>query len=381
MDQMIFVRKFLKKLALLSLPFIFILGIEQFVLPSNFFTFRVWEAATVKSLLPLFPGSFYPNQNLSMIEEGDLGHHTPKAVKRTADWSIDSFGFRNSKSNCDFFPLVLVGDSTAVGTGVTQDQTLANRLISKNICSYSFATGSLTEFLRDYPKMYSQPKIVIMPRIERALSYLEKLEEKNFKDSTLRSLAWKLRSNDTFQFISKILDRSINSNMLYYIKNRLLTSNIKNTLQSEKQKEATRSNYEKLSFEEKVMFIEGDSANADRSDEEIQKIADTLEGYQVTLKARGMHFIFMPVPNKETILYFLLPSKKPSNFLPRLFSELSKRNVDYIDLVPSFSEIVKNGKMPYQFDDTHWSADGIEAASGLIEMKVSRLLRNEKENN
>ena len=65
-------RKFLFKSNLFLLPFFLALCLELFILPMDFFTFRVWEAIVVRKYRNLFPGHFYPNMEITKIEEGDL---------------------------------------------------------------------------------------------------------------------------------------------------------------------------------------------------------------------------------------------------------------------------------------------------------------------
>ena len=72
-------KKFLLKLTLLLGPFA-LLGIVTLLSPLNTFTFRIWEALVVLERNSFLKGPFYPNQHLTMNEEGDLANGTPGAI-------------------------------------------------------------------------------------------------------------------------------------------------------------------------------------------------------------------------------------------------------------------------------------------------------------
>ncbi|MDI7259530.1 MAG: hypothetical protein QME90_06390, partial [Thermodesulfobacteriota bacterium] len=87
-------KKILFKSALFLLPFFLSIFIELFILPIDLFTFRVWESLVVRKYRNILAGPFYPNMEITKIEEGDLAHHTRFAVKKEVQWITDRYGFR-----------------------------------------------------------------------------------------------------------------------------------------------------------------------------------------------------------------------------------------------------------------------------------------------
>src|SRR5436190_16159164 len=96
-------KKLIYKIFLLvAVPAILIIISEAFIFPVNFFTYRIYEAISFNSfLVKNTKGIYYPNSNVTMVEEGDLGHHTDKAVKKEAAWRTDKYGYRNDSATAD----------------------------------------------------------------------------------------------------------------------------------------------------------------------------------------------------------------------------------------------------------------------------------------
>ncbi|MGB9628950.1 MAG: hypothetical protein ACPL6D_09830, partial [Thermodesulfobacteriota bacterium] len=120
-------KRFSLKLALFLLPILTALTVELFVLPMDFFTFRVWEAIVVRKFKNLFTGPFYPNINLTKVEEGDLTHHTKFSKKKKVKWITDRYGYRKINTNGPF-RIVIAGDSNIAGSGLSQEETLSEVL-------------------------------------------------------------------------------------------------------------------------------------------------------------------------------------------------------------------------------------------------------------
>lgn len=159
-------------------------AIELFLLPINFFTFRVWEALVAQRF---YSGHFYPNMKISMLEVGDLGHHTPFAVKKRVEWETDRYGFRKHDSGVNRYRVVIIGDSNIDGSGLTQDDTLFEVLGRRLKCGvYPFTNGNIftSERFRDNP-----PEVVILESIERSISALEGPEPNQTKSSWIESVS------------------------------------------------------------------------------------------------------------------------------------------------------------------------------------------------
>jgi alginate O-acetyltransferase complex protein AlgJ len=123
------VRKYSIKYILFFLPFIIAICIELFVLPIDYFTFRVWETLSTRRSFGVLKGPFYTDMIISKTENGgDLDSRTRCAMKKDVTWITDQYGYRKDKFLQKRYPVIVVGDSNFVGTGITPDDTLANIL-------------------------------------------------------------------------------------------------------------------------------------------------------------------------------------------------------------------------------------------------------------
>jgi hypothetical protein len=156
-----------RKILLIVSPIALLWLLELFAFPEDLFTFRVWDAIAVRNRNIALSGAFYPNRSFDRIEQGDLAPYSPNAVYRKVHWQTDADGFRNTESDCTYYPIVIVGDSFAVGTGLSQSDTLAS-VLSRRLkkCVYSFSTMELNDYLRSKRWLKSKPQIVIYLKSE-----------------------------------------------------------------------------------------------------------------------------------------------------------------------------------------------------------------------
>ncbi len=338
----------LKKLGLLALPFVLWPLIEVFVLPMNFFTFRIWETISVNTMR-IMSGPFYPNIHMKMVEEGELAPRTPYAQKRPVEWYTDAYGYRNRDLEND---VLLIGDSNITGAKLSQDETLAEVLEQRlNRPVYSFAPATMNRFLATDRFVKDPPHLVIVSSIERRVPGLPAVGANGFQ-SEVRDMTGTFISNSSFLTSLAVTADRISKLGLYH---RTL-ADIERALGKK----------EYISYNNEF-FIEGDTANRTYSEEEIEQIADVLQGYQKALQERGIQFLFLPIPNKENIYYQLLPSKKKATFLPRLYAKLEERGVPYVDLQESFNKLYQQEQVQlYPADDAHWNEVAVKVAAKLL---------------
>lgn len=342
------VKKLLLKLTLLLLPFLVWPVIEAAVLPINFFTFRVWETLSVNSMR-IMSGPFYPNRYMKMEEEGELAPRTAFAEKRVVEWYTDEYGYRNRDSKCD---VLLIGDSNITGAKLSQEETLAEvleRRLDKEV--YSFAPATVNRFLGSQRFEQDPPEVVIVSSIERRIPELPAVGANGIASKVRDITGTTIGASPVLTWLAVTADR-ISKLALY-----------RRTLA---QIDRTFGKKEYISYQNEF-FIEGEIANRDFSQEEINQIAEVLEGYKQALEARGIKFIFMPIPNKENIYYELLPSQKKPDFLPRLMAELKQREVDVIDTQSTFENLYHEKNIPlYPVDDAHWNNTAVEVAASMV---------------
>ncbi|MFD1187548.1 alginate O-acetyltransferase AlgX-related protein [Pontibacter rugosus] len=358
------VKKLLRKLLLLALPFILWPLIEVFLLPMDVFTFRIWETISVNTVR-IMPGPFYPNVHMKMVEEGELAPRTPYAEKRPVEWFTDAYGYRNRDTKND---VLLIGDSNITGAKLSQDETLAEVLEARlNRPVYSFAPATMNRFLATDRFEKDPPHLVIVSSIERRIPGLPAVGA-NGLNSEIRDFTGTLISSSSFLTNLAVTADRISKLGLY-----------RRTL-ADMDRALGRKEY--ISYNNEF-FIEGEIANREFSEEEITQIAAILEGYKIALQERGIQFLFLPIPNKENIYYKLLPSQQKATFLPRLFAELDKREVPYVDLQPSFNRLYQQEEVPlFPADDAHWNQIAVKVAAKLLSehATVAQLKVNTTEN-
>ncbi|MCC9166764.1 alginate O-acetyltransferase AlgX-related protein [Pontibacter harenae] len=328
----------------------------------NFFTFRIWETISVNTM-KVMPGPFYPNIYMKMEEEGELAPRTQFSEKRLVEWYTDEYGYRNRDSKCD---VLLIGDSNITGAKLTQDETMAEvleRMLQKDV--YSFAPATMNRFLATERFQEDPPEVVVVSSIERRVPELPAVGA-NGINSKLRNITGTIIGSSQILTSFAVTADRVSKLGLY----RRTLANIDRNL----------GNRDYIVYNNEL-FMEGEYANREYSEEEIMRISDVLEGYKNALDERGIRFLFMPIPNKENVYYKMLPSQKEATFLPRLFAELEKRNIPYLDTQSTFRQLHEQKNMAlYPRDDAHWNEKAVEAAASLLanELQPQHSKKSEK---
>jgi len=334
------IKKFLKRTALFVLLPLFILSItEAYILPPNFFTYRVWEAIVYKNPVPHL-GSFYPNTHIKMDEQGDLAARTRYAVvKKNIEWSIDELGFRND-SFVEDQDLLLIGDSFTAGLTLNQDETITRRvkvLLGGKAKVYNIAPASFGDFAFLYQnKFLAKPKVVIFSLVERNLPDAFSLQQ----DAIDRKLKLSRVVSKTFDF------RQLNKNI-----DRLLAFNSLKWAAAKVNK--TRIGYQSP-FDSTLFFMKGKEVKIFTL-KEAEQTAKKIIGYKKYCDDAGIQFLFLPMPNKETVYYDMVPLRQQPQFLLQLDSILRGAGVETINSLGIYNSIKGQAGMLYQPDDTHWN--------------------------
>lgn len=364
---------------LLALAIILILySIELFILPINFFSYRVFTSIIVNELKSVLPGHFYPNMKISMVEEGDLGHHTKLAIKKMVKWETDRYGYRkHDNGRINKYKIVIIGDSNIVGSGLTQQDILSEVLEQRlGVGVYPLtdtAIPPINVFLNSSRFIDNLPDVVIMGVVER---YILKLPEVSLDNKSSRSPWLKriiesyLRSNIS---LTIVLDRVYKNSICSLIKagiNRIKSAILERSrflltkkIENGESKKST-----------KMLFLQGMRANNDAPPEEMVGVVNIIKSYNQILRKKGIRFIFLPIPNKENIYYELLPSIKKPIFLEQLIQKLRNESIEVVDTQKAFEEARDKNLLLYHLDDTHWNENGVNLAADFIE----RLLKENR---
>jgi alginate O-acetyltransferase complex protein AlgJ len=361
-------KKFVFKLSLFLGPFLVALALELFVLPIDFFTFRVHEALVVRKFRNILEGNFYPNRNLIKEEEGDLGHHTKYTFKRTVQWITDSHGYRKKESGRLEYDVVIIGQSETFGASLTQKEMLSEMLEEQlHLGVYPFAPAGVSSFLKERRFILYPPKIVIVTSMERAIFLLPPARIRSGENwgflASVEDRIETMRENRWVQSIGVFLDRLYKMNMVRYLKASL------------ERKFSGGGRFGSTWVDTRygtIFFLEGAKANREVPEKEMDRAVRTIKGYEDVFKSRGIRFIFLPIPNKETIFYEALGTRRPV-FLKRLVRRLRELGVETVDAQQAFEKAFQEDSvLLYQRDDSHWNANGVRIAADLLRQLIEK---------
>jgi len=354
---------FLKIFCLVCLLPYFLPLIVDIIVPTRVFTFRVWETISVKQRNFILRGPFYPNTKIFKREYGELTPYTACAVAKHVTWETDRHGYRKRKSDNTDYQIVIVGDSNTVGSGLTQEDTIAEVLEHKSgLNIYPLAPANINDFLAYDRFTIHPPKLVILQVIERDLLKVSRPRSTAISEARKKLNAqFKIPFQSLYEPIAIFHDRLQKQASFNYF-----LSTLERRFQPE---QASLCKAEKVGA---PIFWQGLRANQIYSEEETDSIVLVLESTRHALNERGIEFIFLPVPNKESIYYDRLPVRKKPMLLDRLAEKLSDRDVDFVDTQTAFARAYQEDPdlLLYPLDDTHWNAQGVEIAAELIWQKI-----------
>jgi lysophospholipase L1-like esterase len=357
-------KRFLLKLLFFSFPFLVLIGIELFVLPIDFFSFRAWEAIMVKQFHSVLSGQFYPRIDITKIEVGgDLDPHSPFAVPKRAKWMTDRYGYRKKDIEGLKPQVVVIGDSNIIGAGMSQEEIFSEVLEDRlKVPVYPYASAGLNAFLKELRFRKDPPRIVIVSSIERYILDLRFPKESKKRETFLAFYEWRdnVRQVRWVQTAGVLLDRLCKMNMLHFIRSRMGNKVI-------------RENHSFPSPFGPIYFLQGEEANRPVSRDQLEEAVITIEAYNQVLKRKGIRFIFLPIPNKENIYHDCLPNPRRPVFLEQLIKELKNRNVETVDTQKAFEdEYREHSALLFFLDDTHWNPKGVQLIADLTIRLIDR---------
>jgi hypothetical protein len=289
---------------------------------------------------------FYADKKLTVEAVGDLCHHTPKAVTRTESWITDKLGYRN-----DVFveqpDILFIGDSFVAGSSLSQDKTITNRLKSKlgnKQTVYNLAPCTFSQFIY-YLKagVIKKPKVLIFSIVERNVP----ANIASFKENKLRTKAIHvLQTGGLNMYIDKALK-------LYSLK----------WLQA-RMRGYTGEGFSAVG-DSAMCFAQGKTQKHNPND--LAASLSVLKSYQDFCKAEGIRFIFMPMPDKESVYYELVPFAKQPDYLLQLDAMLQLEKIETIPTLKIYNNYRQaNNTLLYHTDDTHWNATATDLIAGEI---------------
>lgn len=334
-------KKFLLSLLAFFAPLI-LLMVAEVLMPANTFSFRPWEALKYSTTVPTYC-QFYPNQALEMNAVGDLCHHTDKAVHRNERWITDKLGYRND-AFVEQADVLIIGDSFIAGTGLSQEDLLSNKLQRKfgnGFKVYNMAPSSFAKF--DYflrLGIVKKPKTIVFAMVERHLP--DPLYVKPTTGIKSKMVHYPFIGN-----LSAVVDKAfrfsslkwLNARIHHYYGNGLPAVN-----------------------DSTMFFLEGFRQKHAKSD--LKRTVRIIKTYQDYCDSLGIKFVYLPMPDKETVYYEQVPFPKQADYLVREDSMLEAAGVACLNTLELYNDFRKtHSEVLYQPDDSHWNPIATELVS------------------
>jgi hypothetical protein len=148
-------------------------AVGTFLVDDRFFGYREWEFSVVGANTNEAP--FRPYAVWDATSHGDLSHMAgvPQLKQcRHQRFTTDEYGFRNPPGTLDRLPdVVILGDSTAVGSQANDDETLCSRIrAGTGLNVYNASGANPSRFLGDTRFVQHPPRQVILMCAERNLN-------------------------------------------------------------------------------------------------------------------------------------------------------------------------------------------------------------------
>jgi len=318
----------------------------QGFLPIYAFTHKFYESPLYRS--SIIPHNFplYANQKGRMTGVGDLCFDTPYEIYKNEDYITDQLGFRNDQfiENPD---VIIIGDSFTMGATLSQSQILANQMMKNSGNRYSVYGIAPADFsvLDKMLKLnlIRKPKYVIYEVVERG--EIPKIEY--FKNSFSNQIRYNYnelwKQGNVNVFLDKIFRAYVNN----YTRAKI---------------ERSKGNGIQSKMDDKMFFY--DTAHLMPSDEWMMTNVKSLESYKKYCDSIGAKFIYLPMPNKETVYFEKIPAQKQPDYLFKLGHLLKNKNITYYPTADFYNNFrKKDNRMLYHYDDSHWNALSSELIS------------------
>jgi hypothetical protein len=237
---------------------------------------------------------------------------------------------------------------------------------------YPYSPATLQDFLEDERFIDDPPDIVLLGCTERNIVLFEDMPPDAGQMKPRGPLD---RFLSAHLGLAELMDRLYKGAMKQYVRGRIEQAKKSIVRRVERRDKKTRKG-RPTGLITKMLFYQRFSANEEVSrlnhaidypPDEVARLVPVIQSYDRLLGMKGMRFIFLPIPNKETIFYDFFPVKKKPLFLTRLISALKRADIEVIDTMTAFEKAYREeGLLLYHTDDTHWNTGGINLTAALI---------------
>lgn len=327
-------KKLILKSILFVAPFAVFAVLEFYVLPVDFWTFRVWEAATNGIGGPV-KGPFIPKMHIEKLETGD--RRLPNGPTKQVEWFTDKYGYRNRPPLRERYDVVTIGDSNFAGSFLDQKDTFAETLERECRCSvYNHAyqgPGDFRNYLRQIRFDRFPPKLVVYD-IRSFDLYDPAGWHGPLPDLPADEDGTTLSSSEI-----DVLNRKVQYKKqpgLNWMRARLGIA-VRGSPSS-------------------TLAPRGRSKlNSELASEHGAELAAILASYQSRLQQHGTRFV----------VFYLESDPELENLLRPYFEQAG------VDLV-SFARVADPRNAYFQAADSHWSEQGVRAAASVVAAYISK---------
>jgi hypothetical protein len=325
-------------------------------LPMTFYTHRAWEAFVFASKNVPRRSKFYPNINSMVNDVGDLCYNTNNAILKKVYWKTDKLGFRNDTFVED--PDVLfMGDSFFAGSGLSQDEIISNKVreaFDDKIEVYNLSPSTFTELDKLINLgILKKPKLIIFSIVERYVPnpiIIHDLKNHSQFKNTIKQIL-------EFNNFNVYLDKVLRFYSISWIRARVFGS---------------KGNGVPSTINKDMFFLKG--LNQKNEENDAAKTVEIIITYKKYCDSINIAFLFVPMPDKESVYYDFVPFEQQSNYLFRLDSLLNNANVPTINTLKIYNDYrINNTNMLYQLDDTHWNSNATELIAKQIKVKIEQI--------
>jgi alginate O-acetyltransferase complex protein AlgJ len=330
-----------------------LLGMVEAILPCTYFTHRPWEAVFFQSKIP-HQTIAYPNLTIEMEAEGDLCYNTRNAIRTHQTWKTDKLGYRNDNF-IEQADVIIIGDSYIAGSNTNQNKILSNQIMDnahRKIKVYNMAPSLFSKFDEYHQKgTLKKPKWIIFSSAER-IPVPGKL--RLYRSSHENNKSEKAKEIASLGNINIPLDKALRHYSLNWMRARL--------------KEKSGSGC-KSSTDSTFYFLEGKNQKNMPSD--LNHAVEQILSYKKYCDSMGIQFLYLPMPDKESVYFEAVPFQNQPRFLFDLNLQLQQSGINTIHTLALYNAFrSKHSKLLYNPDDSHWNATAISIVAKEIVTKI-----------
>lgn len=332
-------KKFLQVFFSLLCPLIIIniISAAIFIYNPKLFYYRPWEYfSEVAYMSSQYEASWDSDETSDLTRKTFFYYQDPHRTHV----STDKYGFRSNFHTLPSYPILVSGDSTIFGSGLSDNETLPWKIAEKtNIPVFNGGRSYLFNTL-------------LRPELSRAKLVIDCITERNIsgdvfsKDGFIDGQGFQpltMEDNDAFELLRKVPSQR-------YLATSIAARN------------ATRMMRDTFVYlfksEDEYRFI-----NHKFNENDLENAVHAIVSRKKAVNTKGIEYMFIAIPAKQTI-YGNNVDDFTKNYIHTLTDRLRKEGVKTVDLV----DIFKTNKPLHIYHnyDTHWNAQGVEVAASVI---------------